>query len=104
MPSRPGFAVCLLCLFWLTGCSVFGVATRTDLENMTLRQEAERAALENEIEDLDRQLASMNGLLDDIQTQLEPRLANLEGGLENLGQGAALEIVQTVTRRSGWDQ
>jgi len=89
--------VTLLTIVLITGCSVFGVATRNDLDAALLREQAARQQTDARLETLGQRLQLVAADLDDLDRRLRPRLASLDSALIRTSAEVAL-----VTER--WDE
>ena len=63
------------------GCSVFGVATKGELEAQQARWEDRETALVAQTEDLRRDLEDVTRDLETYEKELEPRLASMQSEL-----------------------
>ena len=70
----------------LGGCSVFGVATKGELEELERRDDAEERALTQRIAALDDRLARIDQNLTTIEQGLDDRIAGLESEAQRLDQ------------------
>jgi chromosome segregation ATPase len=78
----------------LAGCGVLGIATKSDLEKNRLEQE-------RRAEELRGELRAVAADLDALQAALEPRLAKLEGDVDDLEEAAVrLEALDEALKSS----
>ncbi len=74
-------AAILIIVITASGCSVFGVATRNDLDTALLQEATARQRTEVRLESLDLRLADLAADLADLDRRLRPRLASLDSAL-----------------------
>ncbi|MBD3222969.1 hypothetical protein GF314_17200 [bacterium] len=60
------------------GCSVFGIATKGELEAAMDREARAQRVLEDRLAELDGRLASVADQIDDFESNLRPRLARID--------------------------
>lgn len=96
MPRITACIFTLLVLITSTGCSVFGVATRNELDAALLQERAERQQTDARLEALGQRLELVADQLEDLDRRLRPRLASLDSALIRTAAEVAM-----VTER--WD-
>jgi chromosome segregation ATPase len=65
----------------LAGCSVFGIATRSDLEEAIRQEDADQRELAGRITDVNEQVEAARRELAAVDARLRPRLASLDSAV-----------------------
>jgi hypothetical protein len=89
MKRIAGFSLLPLLLILLGGCSVFGVATKGDLDDIAEQEALARQQMHQRIGALNDKLADIGQDLAEIERRLEPRLTSLETEVQGLDQDVA---------------
>jgi len=71
----------LMSLIALSGCSVFGIATKTELEAAISEENEDQRALAERIDTLNANLSAARRELADLDDRLRPRLAAMDSAL-----------------------
>lgn len=79
-------------LITLGGCSVFGIATKDELDQAMQREAAQQRILEDRLDAAQNRLAAVREDLDSLGQRLGPQIADLAGGIDDLA--ADLEAVR----------
>jgi len=101
MKRLTGFVILMPLMFSLGGCSVFGVATKGDLDKLAQEDAQARQMLVQRIERVNDQLASIAQNLEDIERRMEPRLTDLETNVQQLDQQVASSQQQLLDLELG---
>jgi hypothetical protein len=86
MKRLPVVIMVLPLMFLLGGCSIFGVATKGEMERQAQQDAQARQMMLQRVEAVNGRLADISQQLDDIERRMEPRLASLETDVQELDQ------------------
>jgi hypothetical protein len=88
-------------LFALSGCSVFGIATKDELDDAMRREAASQRILEDRMAALENRIASAREALEALDARIAPQIAEMNTEMNRLTQDVNYATEQWETMRLG---